>query len=223
MLKRCLLLLAVVLVLSAAGCGKSTDGESAPIDEAALIQARVEMHGNRVCAGGTDSAGALVERFRMNRITIENATLQTFPDPQGPTLNPGGPFNNYCWWVLGADCPVSWYGDEKIDFTAGSDLQGETAGRDLDSRCRKWLEENAGIELEEVVAVSLYQDDWMSRGFEGFDEGSYPVYIGLVPAGLIQERQQARVAQCTMKVLGATEGGDTNTIFGYVESLEFGI
>jgi hypothetical protein len=39
----------------------------------------------------------------------------------------------------------------------------------------------------------------------------------------LQGREQANVASCTLKVLGATEAGDSNTVFGYVESLEFGI
>lgn len=222
MTKRCLILLAIALLLSASGCGKSTEDEAAPIDEAALVAARVEMHGNRVCGVGGSSA-ELVDRFRMGRITITDATLQTFPDPQGPTLNPGGPLNNYCWWLVGTDCPAAWYGDEKLEFPAGSDLQGETSGLDLDARCRQWLETEAGVDIEEVVAVSLYQEGWMSMGYDGYDDGSYPVYVALVPTGLLQDRNQANVANCSLRVLGATEAGDSNTVFAYVESLEFGL
>jgi hypothetical protein len=217
---RCLFAFAIIPVVLALHCGKPEE-ERAVLDESALVRARVAMHANRVCAGGPAGAETVLGDLRLKRLTIENATLQTFPDPLGPTLNAGGPLSDYCWWVMGSDCPVSWYGDEKLDFPDRSAIQQAVGAQDLENRCRKWLEDEAGIDVDDVIAVSLYQSDWETMGFEGYDDGAYPVYVGLIPKDLLGSVNQADVTRCTFTVLAATEGGDSNTVFVYVTAIEF--
>ena len=222
MKNRHLLLPIVVLALLVPCCGKSGDAETTALDESAFIQARSAMHDNQACTYEEGGAGAIVDRFRLREVTITNASLQTYPDPKGPTINPGGPLANYCWWVLGRDCPISWYGDERLEFSVAEKISSDADVTDLEDRCRGWLEDSVGIDLEDAVAVSLYEKDWMSMGYEGFDDGAYPVYVCLIPSGLLAGRQQSDVASCTLTVLAATEGGDTNMAFGYVTAIDFG-
>ena len=59
-------------------------------------------------------------------------------------------------------------------------------------------------------------------GFDTFEDGSYPTYYCLMPKEILGERETATVNNCTIKVLGITESGTENIVFGYVEKLEFG-
>ena len=66
----------------------------------------------------------------------------------------------------------------------------------------------------------MFQMDYRQIGYEAFGAETYPTYYCLVPRDLLGGAQNADVAKCTIKLLGVTEGGATNIVFGYVKELK---